>query len=280
MPSALEDTVRLHNGVEMPAFGLGTYLNTGKSCASAVSNALEAGYRLIDTASMYGNEREIGEAIRDSNVPRDQIFIVSKYYPTKGYEDALASFERTRSKLGVEFLDLYLIHWPGGGRKSRLGTWKAFEELYKSGKVRAIGVSNYLEDHINEIQNDESLHIMPMVNQCEFHLRNQYCELKAFCKYRGIAFMSYMPFGGESAPLLSNEKVADIARKINKSPAQVILRWIRNQGIICIPKTSSKERLLENSDIDFVLSDEDNHTFFGMDESYHYDWDPNSVSSL
>eukprot|EP00510_Aplanochytrium_minuta_P002932 CAMPEP_0184006170 /NCGR_PEP_ID=MMETSP0954-20121128/512_1 /TAXON_ID=627963 /ORGANISM="Aplanochytrium sp, Strain PBS07" /LENGTH=230 /DNA_ID=CAMNT_0026284625 /DNA_START=235 /DNA_END=927 /DNA_ORIENTATION=- len=230
---------------------------------------------------MYQNEEQIGKAIADSSVEREDIFVSSKYYPTRGYEDALNSFERTRSKLGVEYVDLYLIHWPGGGKQARLETWKAFEKLYREGKVKAIGVSNYLESHLDEIQNEDTLTLMPMVNQCEFHLRNQYIELRAYCKFRGIQFMSYMPFGGGGAPILENQRVVEVAQQLGKTPAQVILKWIRNQGIICIPKSTSKLRIAENAKIeDLVISDELNREFCAMNENYHYDWDPNDVSNL
>jgi diketogulonate reductase-like aldo/keto reductase len=195
MSSALSERLALSHGLQMPAVGLGTYEMSGRTCERAVISAIQAWYRLVDTASMYGNERQVGAAVARSGVPRGELFISSKLYPTAGYQQTLDACARTLEQLGTPYLDLYLVHWPGGGAKARADVWRAMEELLASGKVRSIGVSNYMQRHIQEILDEPSFRHCPHVNQCELHPFCQWKELRSFCKSHGCQFMGYMPFG-------------------------------------------------------------------------------------
>nr|WP_263324537.1 aldo/keto reductase [Neobacillus sp. Marseille-Q6967] len=254
MPTSLKDTVTLHNGVKMPWVGLGVFkVSEGEEVVESVKAAIRNGYISIDTAAIYKNEEGVGQAIRESGVPREELFITSKVWNSdQGYETTLQAFETSLNKLGLDYLDLYLIHWPGVDKYK--DTWKALEKLYKDGRVRAIGVSNFLIHHLEDLMSD--CEIKPMVNQVEFHPHLTQKELLAFCKKEGIQMEAWSPL--KQGQLLNEPVLVDIAHKYNKSVAQVILRWDLQHEVVTIPKSIKEHRIIENADIfDFELSAED-----------------------
>ncbi|MCP6681764.1 aldo/keto reductase [Bacillus nakamurai] len=254
MANSLKDTVKLHNGVEMPWFGLGVYkVENGSEAADSVKAAIKNGYRSIDTAAIYKNEEGVGEGIKASGVARDELFITSKVWnEDQGYEKTLDAFEKSLERLGLDYLDLYLIHWPGKDKYK--DTWRALEKLYKDGKIRAIGVSNFQVHHLEELLKDAE--IKPMVNQIEFHPRLTQKEVRDFCKAQGIQVEAWSPL--MQGQLLDNDVLSQIAKKHNKSVAQVILRWDLQNEVVTIPKSIKEHRIIENADIfDFELSQEE-----------------------
>ncbi|PRR96751.1 aldo/keto reductase [Bacillus atrophaeus] len=254
MVASLKDTVKLHNGVEMPRFGLGVFkVENGSEATESVKAAIKNGYRSIDTAAIYKNEEGVGAGIKESGVARDELFITSKVWnEDQGYETTLAAFEKSLERLELDYLDLYLIHWPGKDKYK--DTWRALEKLYKDGKVRAIGVSNFQVHHLEELLKDAE--IKPMVNQVEFHPCLTQVELREYCKKQGIQVEAWSPL--MQGQLLDNEVLKQIAEKHNKSVAQVILRWDLQQDVITIPKSIKEHRIIENANIfDFELSQED-----------------------
>ncbi|ASZ62793.1 MULTISPECIES: glyoxal/methylglyoxal reductase [Bacillus] len=254
MPTSLKDTVKLHNGVEMPWFGLGVFkVENGNEATESVKAAIENGYRSIDTAAIYKNEEGVGIGIKESGVAREELFITSKVWnEDQGYETTLAAFEKSLERLQLDYLDLYLIHWPGKDKYK--DTWRALEKLYKDGKIRAIGVSNFQVHHLEELLKDAE--IKPMVNQVEFHPRLTQKELRDYCKAQGIQLEAWSPL--MQGQLLDNEVLTQIAEKHNKSVAQVILRWDLQHEVVTIPKSIKEHRIIENADIfDFELSQED-----------------------
>ncbi|MGG4112645.1 glyoxal/methylglyoxal reductase [Bacillus subtilis] len=254
MPTSLKDTVKLHNGVEMPWFGLGVFkVENGNEATESVKAAIKNGYRSIDTAAIYKNEEGVGIGIKESGVAREELFITSKVWnEDQGYETTLAAFEKSLERLQLDYLDLYLIHWPGKDKYK--DTWRALEKLYKDGKIRAIGVSNFQVHHLEELLKDAE--IKPMVNQVEFHPRLTQKELRDYCKAQGIQLEAWSPL--MQGQLLDNEVLTQIAEKHNKSVAQVILRWDLHHEVVTIPKSIKEHRIIENADIfDFELSQED-----------------------
>ncbi|AGA23175.1 Reductase protein YvgN [Bacillus subtilis subsp. subtilis str. BSP1] len=254
VPTSLKDTVKLHNGVEMPWFGLGVFkVENGNEATESVKAAIKNGYRSIDTAAIYKNEEGVGIGIKESGVAREELFITSKVWnEDQGYETTLAAFEKSLERLQLDYLDLYLIHWPGKDKYK--DTWRALEKLYKDGKIRAIGVSNFQVHHLEELLKDAE--IKPMVNQVEFHPRLTQKELRDYCKAQGIQLEAWSPL--MQGQLLDNEVLTQIAEKHNKSVAQVILRWDLQHGVVTIPKSIKEHRIIENADIfDFELSQED-----------------------
>ncbi|CAI6303172.1 MULTISPECIES: glyoxal/methylglyoxal reductase [Bacillus] len=254
MPTSLKDTVKLHNGVEMPWFGLGVFkVENGNEATESVKAAIKNGYRSIDTAAIYKNEEGVGIGIKESGVAREELFITSKVWnEDQGYETTLAAFEKSLERLQLDYLDLYLIHWPGKDKYK--DTWRALEKLYKDGKIRAIGVSNFQVHHLEELLKDAE--IKPMVNQVEFHPRLTQKELRDYCKGQGIQLEAWSPL--MQGQLLDNEVLTQIAEKHNKSVAQVILRWDLQHEVVTIPKSIKEHRIIENADIfDFELSQED-----------------------
>ncbi|MDZ5722714.1 glyoxal/methylglyoxal reductase, partial [Bacillus sp. SXabc123] len=252
--TSLKDTVKLHNGVEMPWFGLGVYkVENGSEATESVKAAIKNGYRSIDTAAIYKNEEGVGIGIKESGVAREELFITSKVWnEDQGYETTLAAFEKSLERLQLDYLDLYLIHWPGKDKYK--DTWRALEKLYKDGKIRAIGVSNFQVHHLEELLKDAE--IKPMINQVEFHPRLTQKELRDYCKAQGIQLEAWSPL--MQGQLLDNEVLAQIAEKHNKSVAQVILRWDLQHEVVTIPKSIKEHRIIENADIfDFELSQED-----------------------
>ncbi|TYS08086.1 aldo/keto reductase [Bacillus subtilis] len=254
MPTSLKDTVKLHNGVEMPWFGLGVFkVENGSEATESVKAAIKNGYRSIDTAAVYKNEEGVGIGIKESGVAREELFITSKVWnEDQGYETTLAAFEKSLERLQLDYLDLYLIHWPGKDKYK--DTWRALEKLYKDGKIRAIGVSNFQVHHLEELL--KAAEIKPMINQVEFHPRLTQKELRDYCKKQGIQLEAWSPL--MQGQLLDNEVLAQIAEKHNKSVAQVILRWDLQNEVVTIPKSIKEHRIIENADIfDFELSQED-----------------------
>jgi len=258
------ETVKLNNGVEMPILGFGVYqINDQQVCEESVVEAIKAGYRLIDTAAIYGNEEGVGRAIKRSGIKREELFITTKLWISDaGYEKAKKAFETSLKKLGLDFLDLYLIHQPYG---DVYGSWRAMEELYKEGKIRAIGVSNFEPDRlIDLILNNK---IVPAVNQIETHPFCQQIKTGEYLKEKQVQLESWGPFAEGKNNLFSNETMKTITVKYNKSIAQVILRWLIQRGIVCIPKSTHKERIIENFNVfDFKLSDEDMQIIKSLDQ--------------
>ncbi|WP_139999710.1 aldo/keto reductase [Paenibacillus paridis] len=245
-------TVILNNGVKMPIIGFGVYqVPDAEECESAVYEALMAGYRLIDTAAGYLNEKAVGRAIKRSGVPRKELFITTKLWvQDAGYESAKLAFAKSLKKLQLDYLDLYLIHQPFG---DYYGAWRAMEDLYREGKIKAIGVSNFLPDRLMDlIVHNE---IVPAINQVETHPFYHQIESAAFMKEQGVQHQSWAPFAEGLNNLFTNDVLALIAEKHNKSVAQVVLRWLVQRGIVAIPKSVRKERIVENFNIfDFELS--------------------------
>jgi methylglyoxal/glyoxal reductase len=243
----------LNTGATMPLLGLGVYDMYNREAEQAVDWALDIGYRLIDTAAMYENEREIGNAIRQSGVVRSEIFLTTKINNTdQGYEQTLRGFEVSQKKLNCDYIDLYLVHWPL--KNTRKETWLALEKLYKEGQVRAIGVANYLIPFLEELNGYAT--IVPAVNQVEFSPYLFLKDVKEYCQKQAIQVQAYTPLvRGER---FNDPKLVVIAEKYGKTPAQIILRWAVQQGISTIPKSSNQKRLRENFDVfDFNISDAD-----------------------
>jgi len=270
----LQGTTVLHNGVKMPYFGFGTYkVKGGEEVYNAVRTALETGYRLIDTAALYENEEGVGRAIRDSGIPREEIFVTTKVWNSdQGYDSTLRAFETSLKKLDIGYIDLYLIHWAVKGKY--LDTWKALVELYKEGRVRAIGVSNFQIHHLQDIMDhfDE----IPTVNQVELHPYLTQEELREFCAKHNIKVEAWSPLG--RGRLLDLPELKRIAEKYGKTPAQVVLRWHVQNDIIVIPKSVHPERIKENADIfDFELSDEDMAAINRLNRNERFGKDPDHV---
>lgn len=274
-------TVTLNNGVKMPLLGFGVYqIPDAEQCENAVYEALTAGYRLIDTAAGYLNEEAVGRAIKRSGVPREELFITTKLWvQDAGYESAKLAFAKSLKKLQLDYLDLYLIHQPFG---DYYGAWRAMEDLYREGKIRAIGVSNFLPDRLMDlIVHNE---IVPAVNQVETHPFYQQAESAAFMKEQGVQHQSWAPFAEGRNNMFGNAVLTSIAEKHNKSVAQVVLRWLIQREVVAIPKSVRKERIVENFDIfDFELSADDIEQISALDTreslflSYH---DPKFVKML
>lgn len=271
MPTSLTDTTTLHNGVKMPWFGLGVFkVQEGTEVEEAVKAAIKNGYRSIDTAAIYQNEEGVGKAIKESGVPREELFITSKVWNSdQGYETTLQAYETSLKKLGLEYLDLYLIHWPG---KSKFkDTWKALEKLYKDGRVRAIGVSNFHIHHLEDLLTDAE--IKPMVNQVEYHPHLTQKDLLAFCQKEGIQLEAWSPL--KRGQLLADPTINELAKKYQKSPAQIILRWDLQTGVVTIPKSIKETRIIENADVfDFELTEEDINKINGLNKNERIGSDP------
>lgn len=248
--------VKLNNGVEMPILGLGVYKITDKKeLYNAVKWALEYGYRKFDTAQFYDNEKELGEAIKNSAFKREEVFITTKIWNTnQGYKSATESFEESLKKLNTDYVDLLLIHWPGQKKERYLDTWRALEDIYKNKKARAIGLSNFEIKHLKDIL--ENCKVAPVINQIERHPNLNRNELVDFCKSRNIFVEAWSPLG--RGKFIQNEILKDIAKKYNKTAAQIILRWDIENEVAVIPKSVKKERIEENINVfDFKLDVED-----------------------
>jgi len=249
-------SVRLNNGVEMPQLGFGVFQVPADEVVDPVRTAIESGYRLIDTAAAYQNEEGVGKAIADSGVDRNDLFVTTKLWNSdQGYDEGLRAFEDSLGKLGLDSVDLYLIHWPLPKRDRYVETWKAFEKIYADGRARAIGVSNFTERHLNRLFGETG--IVPAVNQVELHPRLPQEDLRAFHAEHGIATEAWSPIG-QGKGLLEDPTIAAIAESAGKSPAQVVLRWHMQLGNVTIPKSVTPDRIQQNIEIfDFELSDAD-----------------------
>ncbi|QNU03554.1 aldo/keto reductase [Peribacillus butanolivorans] len=277
MVKNLQDTTTLHNGVKMPWFGLGVFkVEEGPELVNAVKVAIKHGYRSIDTAAIYGNEEGVGQGIREglkeAGISREDLFVTSKVWNADlGYESTIAAYETSLKKLGLEYLDLYLIHWPVEGKYKE--AWKALETLYKEGKVKAIGVSNFQIHHLKDVIRDAE--VKPMVNQVECHPRLTQKEVQAFCKEQGIQLEAWSPL--MQGELLDNEVLQEIATKYGKSVAQVILRWDLQNGIVTIPKSTKEHRIVENSSVfDFELTEEDMNRISELNQNHRVGPDPDN----
>lgn len=264
----------LRNGINMPNIGFGTSLIEGKECINNIKQALETGYRHIDTASVYKNEIYIGQAIKESNLQREEIFVTSKVWKdSMGYDNTIKSFNNSLQNLGLDYIDLFLIHWPrNNDEKLNIDTWKALEELYKQKKVRAIGLSNFLKHHLEIILNN--CEIFPMVDQLEFHPGLTREETVKFCKKNNIVVEAWAPLG--KGKMLQNKDLIRIANKYNKSVAQICIKWCLQNDVVPLPKTTNRNRMLENKDVfDFTISDEDMNFINNMEFFAGSDMDPN-----
>jgi len=271
--------VALNNGVKMPMLGYGVFkIDDDQSGVEAVKTAIEAGYRSIDTAAIYGNEKAVGQAIKECGVPREEIFLTTKLWnEAMRVGNQVESFEQSLADLGVDYVDLYLVHWPVRGHY--VDTWLAMEKIYKSGKAKAIGVSNFLPHHIDDIAKVWS--VVPALNQYEMHPLLTRKPLLAHCKKHGIVSQSWGPLGGSDpdnkVSLLDNPVIAKIAEKYGKSPAQVILRWNIDIGVVCIPKSITPSRIKANIDVfDFALTGEDIAVIDGLNKDARFGPDPDT----
>lgn len=268
--------LRLNTGAEIPVIGFGTWQLSPEDAHSSVTQALEIGYRLIDTAKIYRNEEAVGEAIKQSGVPREQIFVTTKLWNgDQGYDSALKAFEQSLQRLGLDYLDLYLIHWPGDDKKRRADSWKALGDIYKEGRSKAIGISNFTVRHLQELLDSSA--IVPAVNQVEFHpfIYQEQKELLDFCEAEGIIFEAYSPLarGRLSDPMLSER-----GGKYGKSASQVMLRWAIQHGTVPLPRSSQEEHILENFEVfDFELTDGDMEAIDNIQQAGRTTWDPTGL---
>jgi 2,5-diketo-D-gluconate reductase A len=275
------ETVKLNNGVQMPILGFGVFqVPDLAECERSVLDALDTGYRLIDTAASYQNEEAVGNAIKKSGLAREELFITTKLWiQSNGYQDTKKAFKVSLKKLQLDYLDLYLIHQPFG---DVYGAWRAMQELYKEGKIRAIGVSNFQPDRLIDliIHNE----IVPAVNQIETHPFHQQIQTQLFLEENNVQIQSWGPFAEGKNGLFQNELLASIGQKYNKTIAQVVVRWLTQRGVIAIPKSVRKERMAENLNIfDFQLSSEDMESIKSLDtntSSFFDHRDPNMVKWL
>ena len=269
----LQSTRTLANGVEMPIFGLGVYKMTDpQETIEAITKALQVGYRAIDTASLYYNEEQVGEAIRHSGVAREEIFVTTKVWNTdQGYDNTLKAFEVSLKKLNMDYVDLYLTHWPVEGKYP--DTYRAIERLYEEKLIRVPGVSNHHTHHLEQLL--RSANVPPMVNQVEAHPYLSQEPLRAFCREHQIAVTAWSPLG--RGGVLQDETIVKIAEKYGKSAAQVVLRWHLQHNIMVIPKSVTPSRIEENANIfDFVLSSEDMTVIDGLNRNQRFGKDPDN----
>lgn len=266
-------SVTLNNGVKLPILGLGVWkMPEGEITQSAVKSALDIGYRHIDTAQLYRNEYDVGVAVARSGVLREQIFITSKLAVDNfGYEKTLKEFEISKEKLQSEYIDLFLLHWPV--HKLRLESWKALEEIYRSGKCKAIGVSNFTIEHLEELMSQSE--IVPAVNQVEFSPYLYQQELHEYCKSKGIQLEAYSPL--TKGRKFDDPRLVEIASKYKKTPAQILIRWCIQHEVVVIPKSVHPERQKENFEVfDFEISSEDMLRLDSFNENYRTSWNPTS----
>lgn len=267
------DSVQLNNGVEMPWLGFGVFqINDGSEVKEAVLLALEKGYRSIDTATIYENERGVGQALRESGLPRSEIFLSTKVWNTdQRARRPLAAFEESLERLGLEYVDLYLVHWPVEDFIEE--TWQVMEEIYQSGRARAIGVSNFQINHLEKILDLNQT--IPAVNQIEFHPYLVQPELTAFCREKGIQVEAWSPL--MQGRIVEVPLVQEIARKYSKTPAQIVLRWDVQHAVVTIPKSVHQHRIIENAEIfDFELSESEMKQIDALDQGKRFGPDPDN----
>lgn len=277
MLTNLQATATLRNGIAMPWFGLGVFkVEEGAELVNAVKTAIKHGYRSIDTAAIYGNEQGVGQGIREAlsetGLTREQIFVTSKVWNSDlGYESTLAAYEASLQRLGLDYLDLYLIHWPKQGKYKE--AWRALEKLYADGKVKAIGVSNFQIHHLEDLMKDAAE--KPVVNQVEFHPCLTQTELRIYCKQHSIQLEAWSPL--MQGQLLDEPLLQEIAAKHGKTVAQVILRWDLQHGVITIPKSTKEQRIRENADVfDFELTDDEVARIDSLNQNLRVGPDPDN----
>ena len=272
----LQETYHLENGVQIPKLGLGTWFIDDDKAAKAVRDAVKAGYRLIDTAQAYGNERGVGESVRTCGLPREELFVTSKVAAeAKTYEEAARSIDETLTKMGLEYLDLMIIHSPQPWAEFRVENryfaenkevWRALEDAYAAGKLRAIGVSNFLQDDLENLLDD--CRIKPMVNQILLHITNTDKALLDYCRAQGILVEAYSPIAHGEA--LKNPAITKMAEKYNVTPAQLCIRYVLQLGTVALPKTANPAHMQDNSAVDFQISTEDMRTLEAMEKIKSY----------
>lgn len=264
----------LNDGTSIPQLGIGVYqVPPGEITVATVRAGLEAGYRHIDTARWYSNEREVGKAVRESGIPREQVYVTTKLAnPDHGFESTIRAAEQSLKLTGLEYIDLYLIHWPVPGK--RRDSWRAMEKLHREGKLRSIGVSNYMIHHLEELLSE--CEIVPAVNQVELHPFLTHEKLRAYAKTKGIQIETYCPL--TAGLRLNDRRVGAIAAKLGRTPAQVMLRWAVQHGLVVIPKSVKKARIEENARIfDFALDATDMTALDRLNEDLHTSWDPTNA---
>lgn len=282
--NSAKDTYRLSNGVQIPCVGFGTWQTPdGEVAVSAVKEALSAGYRHIDTAAAYENEKSVGRAVRESGIARKEIFVTSKLFnPDHGYDKTMRAFEATMKELGFDYLDLYLIHWPNpisfrsSWKEANAGSWKAFEELYQAGRIRAIGVSNFRPHHFSALM--ETAKVTPMVNQIRLCPGDVHQETVDFCQRHGVLLEAYSPLG--LGRIMDVPSVQEIAKSHQKSAAQVALRWSLQKGFLPLPKSVTPERIRQNAELfDFALSDAEMGAIDSVEPGICGTWrDPDTIT--
>jgi diketogulonate reductase-like aldo/keto reductase len=271
MKDVTHATLPLNSGASIPQVGLGVWqIPKGAPCRNAVLAALKHGYRHVDTARIYGNERDVGEAIRESGIPRAEVFVTTKLWnDDQGYDSTLEAFDASLERLGLEYIDLYLIHWPVPGKRKE--SWRALEKLHRDKRAKAIGVSNFLVPHLTELLQDAE--IVPAANQIELSPFLQHRETRAFCKEKGIVVEAYSPLTrGEK---LRDPRLAKIAGRVKKTPAQVMLRWGVQHGLVVLPKSANAGRIAENAGLfDFELDADAMKELDALEEGLATGWDP------
>lgn len=272
---SLSSTLKLNNGVDIPLLGLGVFKSEeGDEAYNAVKYAIEAGYKHVDTAAIYGNERSVGKAIKDSGIKREDIFITTKLWNENMRQgNQYEAFEESLERLGVDYVDLYLIHWPV--KDKYVESWKILEKIYKEGRARAVGVSNFHIRHLEDIFAASDL--IPAVNQVECHPWLTQVELADYTQKKGILFEPWSPLG--TGLLLKDEQLKNIASKYNKTSAQLILKWGLQRGFVNIPKSANKDRIIQNSQIfDFTISDRDMAEIFTLNKNKRTGADPETFN--
>jgi diketogulonate reductase-like aldo/keto reductase len=271
----IDSTIKLNNNIEIPRLGFGVYLaKPGKETFNAVTWALKAGYRHFDTARAYKNEGDVGKAIKESDIKREDVFITTKLWnQDQGYESALKAFDASMDDLGFDYVDLYLIHWPV--EEKRRESWRALEKIYREGRAKAIGVSNYTIKHLKEM--DSYTGIKPAVNQVEFHTFLFQEDLLEYCKIKNVQLEAYSPLA--RAEKLDDPNIKDIARKYSKSAAQIMIRWALQHDLVVIPKSVHKARIIENANVfDFEITNVDMEKLNSLNEELRIAWDPTNVN--
>ncbi|HSD63419.1 MAG TPA: aldo/keto reductase [Ignavibacteriaceae bacterium] len=270
----IDSTAKLNNNIEIPRLGLGVYLSKpGKETFNAVTWALQAGYRHIDTARAYKNEGDVGKAVKESNIKREDVFITTKLWnQDQGYESALKAFDASMDDLGFDYVDLYMIHWPV--EEKRRDSWRALEKIYKEGRAKAIGVSNYTIKHLKEM--DSYTGIKPAMNQVEFHPFLYQEDLLEYCRIKNVQLEAYSPL--VRAERFDDPNILETAQKYSKSAAQIMIRWSLQHDLVAIPKSVHRERIIENADVfDFEISENDMEKLNSLNEELRIAWDPTNV---
>ena len=270
------EQIKMNSGQSIPNIGFGTWQLSPKQAYQSVKDALKTGYRHIDTAKIYGNEEDVGRAVQDSGVKREDIFITTKLWNSdQGYDSALKAFDDSLDRLGIEYLDLYLIHWPGDNHQRRHDSWKALVEIQKSGRAKSVGVSNFTLKHLQDLF--EAFPERPAVNQAEFHpfIFNEQAGLLEFCKSNDILFEAYSPLARGK---LNDKLLGSIGGKYHKSASQVMLRWALQHGTVPLPRSSNVEHISENFEVfDFELATQDMAEIDGITQAGRTAWDPTGL---